>query len=104
MRWSEYLLRTSSTGRSIPAELRREGILSLQSNPARSQRHRAPGKGRTSPDDASLMEILDRVLDHGIIVDPSSRIRLLGLEPRTLREQMVIDWRDTYFLPLTRDN
>jgi len=43
------------------------------------------------------MEILDRVLDHGIVVDPSSRVRLPGLELRTAREHLVIDWRDTYF-------
>jgi hypothetical protein len=51
----------------------------------------------TSPEDASLIEILDRVLDHGIVVDPSSRLRLPGLELRGSGEHLVIDWRDTYF-------
>ena len=51
----------------------------------------------TSPEDASLIEILDRVLDHGIVVDPSSRLRLPGLELRGAGEHLVIDWRDTYF-------
>lgn len=51
----------------------------------------------TSPEDASLIEILDRVLDHGIVIDPSSRIRLPGLELRRSREHLVIDWRKTYF-------
>jgi hypothetical protein len=50
----------------------------------------------TSPEDASLIEILDRVLDHGIVVDPSSRLRLPGLELRSAGEHLVIDWRDTY--------
>jgi Gas vesicle protein len=51
----------------------------------------------TSPEDASLIEILDRVLDHGIVVDPSSRLRLPGLELHGAGEHLVIDWRDTYF-------
>jgi len=51
----------------------------------------------TSPEDASLMEILDRVLDHGIVVDPSARIRLLGLETGSFHEHLVIDWNKTRF-------
>ena len=48
-----------------------------------------PGKGNsarrknpiiTSPEDASLIEILDRVLDHGIFVEPASRLRLHALK------------------------
>jgi len=51
----------------------------------------------TDPEDASLIELLDRVLDHGIVVDPSSRIRLMALELHKANERLVIDWRDTYF-------
>lgn len=54
-------------------------------------------KGLTSPEDSSLVEILDRVLDHGIIVEPSSRVRLMGLELLKSHERLVIDWKDTYF-------
>lgn len=51
----------------------------------------------TNPEDSNLMEILDRVLDHGIVIEPSSRIRLVGLELRKAQERLVIDWRHTYF-------
>ena len=50
--------------------------------------------GLTSPEDASLPEILDRLLDHGIIVDPYSRIRLLSETPVVL-QRVTID-RDTH--------
>lgn len=33
----------------------------------------------TSPEDASIIEILDRVLDHGIVVEPYTRLRLHSL-------------------------
>jgi hypothetical protein len=51
----------------------------------------------TNPEDASLMEILDRVLDRGIVVDPSSRVKLIGSDLRNLRDRLVIDWRKTQF-------
>jgi hypothetical protein len=54
-------------------------------------------KWLTNPEDAGLIEMLDRVLDHGIVVDPSSRVRLPGLELHKEQEMLVIDWRDTYF-------
>ena len=43
------------------------------------------------------MEILDRLLDHGIVVDPYSRIHLLGLDAPMFHERFVIDWHETYF-------
>jgi hypothetical protein len=49
----------------------------------------------TNPGDASLMEILERVLDHGIVVDPCSRIRL-ALELHRANEHIVIDRLDMY--------
>lgn len=54
-------------------------------------------RGLTSPEDSSLVEILDRVLDHGITVEPSSRVRLIGMELLKSHERLVIDWKDTYF-------
>ena len=49
----------------------------------------------TNPEDASLMEILDRVLDRGIVIDPSTRVRLMGDDLRHLHDRLVIDWRKT---------
>jgi hypothetical protein len=51
----------------------------------------------TSPEDASLIEILDRILDRGIVVEPASRVRLISLELRGAPEHLVVDWRDSYF-------
>jgi hypothetical protein len=51
----------------------------------------------THPEDASLMEILDRVLDKGIVLDPSSRLRVMGTELRNLQDRLVIDWHKTHF-------
>lgn len=52
----------------------------------------------TAAEDSNLMtEILDRVLDHGIVVEPYSRIRLTNLELHNTQEHLVIDWCDTYF-------
>lgn len=51
----------------------------------------------TNPEDASLMEILDRVLDRGIVLDPSTRVRLIGNDLRNLHDRLVIDWRKTQF-------
>ena len=51
----------------------------------------------THPDDASLMEILDRVLDRGIVIDPSTRVKLIGNDLRNLQGRLVIDWRKTQF-------
>jgi hypothetical protein len=80
----------------------REGIVKAahKSNPAPKShggKRNALRRILTNPEDASLMEILDRVLDHGIVVDPSSRLLLPGLELRTAGEHLVIDWRNTYF-------
>lgn len=51
----------------------------------------------TNPEDASLMEILDRVLDRGIVIDPSARVRLIGNDLHNLSGQLVIDWGKTQF-------
>jgi hypothetical protein len=51
----------------------------------------------THPEDASLMEILDRVLDRGIVLEPSTRLRLMGTELRNLHEHLVVDWHKTHF-------
>lgn len=49
----------------------------------------------TTPDDAGLREILDRIMDHGIFLEMSSRMRLLSLPLRGGRERLIIDWSKT---------
>ena len=51
----------------------------------------------TPAEDSSVIEILDRILDHGIVLDPSSRMRLPGLDLDNQQERVVIDWRKTVF-------
>ena len=48
-------------------------------------------KNLTNPEDANLMEILDRVLDHGIVVDPSVRVLLSFGELRKMNGRMVVE-------------
>jgi hypothetical protein len=43
-------------------------------------------------EDVSVMEILDRVLDNCIVVDPSARVYLIGNELRASKGRMVVDW------------
>lgn len=78
-------------------DLRREDNVSKESNPVSIRLQDDADRlrtGLTSPEDASLPEILDRLLDHGIIVDPYSRIRLLSETP--VDHQRVSIDRDTH--------
>ncbi|HLI62852.1 MAG TPA: gas vesicle protein GvpJ [Terriglobales bacterium] len=50
---------------------------------------------RKSPG-TELIDILDRVLDKGTVVDASSRLRLATNELRSMRAHMVVDSMDTY--------
>jgi hypothetical protein len=45
----------------------------------------------------NLTEVLDRVLDHGIVMDPSSRIFLMGVELRNVNARFVVESVQTYF-------
>jgi hypothetical protein len=51
----------------------------------------------TSPEEANLMEILDRVLDNGIVVEPAARVMLMGADLHDAKERMVIDSLSTYY-------
>jgi len=42
-------------------------------------------------DDINVSEILDRVLDKGIVVDPSARVVLMGNALRDTKSHMVIE-------------
>jgi hypothetical protein len=41
-------------------------------------------------DNINVTEVLDRVLDHGIVMDPSTRLVLLGSELRKLKGQFFV--------------
>jgi hypothetical protein len=52
---------------------------------------------RSSLEDMSVMEVLDRVLDNGIVVDPSARVYLIGRDLRASQRRMVVDSIRTHF-------
>lgn len=50
----------------------------------------------THPEDTNLIELLDRLLDNGIVVDPSSRVALLGMDLHAAGDRMVVESVQTY--------
>lgn len=46
---------------------------------------------RSSLDEINVLEILDRVLDNGIVVDPSARVYLIGNELHVSKGRMVVE-------------
>ena len=50
-----------------------------------------------TPDEANLIEILDRVLDNGIVLDPASRVMLIGAGLRGAKDRVVLESLNTYF-------
>jgi hypothetical protein len=49
-----------------------------------------------SPDAGSLAEVLDRVLDKGIVVDAWARASLVGIEILTIEARVVVASVDTF--------
>ncbi len=48
------------------------------------------------PDVSSLAEVLDRILDKGIVVDVWARISLVGIEILTVEARVVVASVDTF--------
>jgi len=49
-----------------------------------------------SPDVSSLAEVLDRILDKGIVVDLWARVSLVGIELLTIEARVVVASVDTF--------
>ena len=49
-----------------------------------------------SPDSGSLAEVLDRVLDKGMVVDAWARVALVGIEILTIEARVVVASVDTF--------
>ena len=49
-----------------------------------------------SPDSGSLAEVLDRILDKGLVVDAWARASLVGIEILTIEARVVVASVDTY--------
>lgn len=55
-----------------------------------------PTKQMAQPDSSSLAEVLDRVLDKGIVVDVFARLSLVGIEILTVEARVVVSSVDTF--------
>ena len=49
-----------------------------------------------SPDSSSLAEVLDRILDKGIVVDTWARVSLVGIEMLAIEARVVVASVDTF--------
>jgi hypothetical protein len=49
-----------------------------------------------SPNSGSLAEVLDRILDKGLVVDAWARVSLVGIEILTIEARVVVASVDTY--------
>ncbi|MCO5383691.1 MAG: gas vesicle structural protein GvpA [Methanosarcina barkeri] len=49
-----------------------------------------------SPDSCSLAEVLDRILDKGLVIDTWARISLVGIDLLTIEARVVVASVDTF--------
>jgi len=49
-----------------------------------------------TPDSTGLAEVLDRVLDKGIVIDVWARVNLVGIEILTVEARIVVACVDTF--------
>lgn len=61
-----------------------------------SQRERPGGQVRRAPSSAGLYDVLDLILDKGIVIDAFVRVSLVGIELVTVDLRVVIASVDTY--------
>lgn len=47
-------------------------------------------------ENVNVTEVLDRILDHGIVMDPSTRVFLLGIDLNTFNGRFVVESIQTY--------
>jgi len=50
----------------------------------------------TSPSSSNLAEVLDRILDKGIVIDVWARVSVVGIEILTVEARVVVASVDTY--------
>ncbi|WP_227380740.1 gas vesicle protein GvpA [Haladaptatus halobius] len=51
---------------------------------------------RSNPDSSSLAEVLDRILDKGVVIDVWARISVVGIEVLTVEARVVVASVDTF--------
>src|SRR5947208_7624994 len=64
--------------------------------PVEYEYDRARTPVRKAPESASLAEVVDEILDKGIVIDAWVRVSLLGLELLTIEARVVVASIDTY--------
>lgn len=64
--------------------------------PASAEVGTSPTQPMAQPDSSSLAEVLDRVLDKGIVVDVFARLSLVGIEILTVEARVVASSVDTF--------
>src|SRR3954471_5820009 len=70
---------------------------SQQRTPARPQEHRSHDMAvERSPSGSSLIDVLDRVLDKGIVIDAWVRVSLVGIDLVTVEARIVVASIETY--------
>src|SRR3954462_8127490 len=70
---------------------------SQQRTPARPQDNRSQDMAvERSPSGSSLIDVLDRVLDKGIVIDAWVRVSLVGIDLVTVEARIVVASIDTY--------
>jgi gas vesicle structural protein len=53
---------------------------------------------RAPRDEGTLIDVLDRVLDKGIVIEAWARVSLVGIDLMTLEMNMVVASIDTYLM------
>ncbi|WP_458188374.1 gas vesicle protein GvpA [Haladaptatus sp. NG-WS-4] len=51
---------------------------------------------RANPDTSSLAEVLDRILDKGVVIDIWARVSVVGIEVLTVEARVVVASVDTF--------
>ncbi|MFC4988618.1 MULTISPECIES: gas vesicle protein GvpA [Saliphagus] len=51
---------------------------------------------RSRPDSSSLAEVLDRILDKGVVIDVWARVSVVGIELLTVEARVVVASVDTF--------
>jgi len=47
-------------------------------------------------DTINVTEVLDRVLDHGIVMDPATRVSLIGMDLQSVKARFVVESVQTH--------
>lgn len=73
-----------------------EGMLPEKGSPRFSTRKCAMAKIQKATDSSSLAEVVDRILDKGIVIDAFAKVSLVGIELVSVEARVVIASVETY--------